>query len=195
MDRLKQANILMESRIAPLEDSKRQRNLRILSPSKAKSVMLENYFWIPKSARALNGVPRDLLLCNYYRVSSLYRQLSANHQISHFEGADLYNDLTRSTMVWRQFLCPVMQRLERGAEYRWGPGRKLSVLHAGKRIHLLHQLDTGMFFKTLGLPLPETVLNTTLGTSPQAQVWDVSNIRTFHPKPRPAAVETNPAGT
>ncbi|CAH2274271.1 Hypothetical predicted protein [Pelobates cultripes] len=86
LEKLKQANFLMEGRIAVLEDSKRHRNLKIgsfseevtdcemphyiccllssiLTPSKAKAISLDNYFRISKPAKAPDGVPRDLLIC------------------------------------------------------------------------------------------------------------------------------------
>ncbi|CAH2285430.1 Hypothetical predicted protein [Pelobates cultripes] len=138
LDKLKQANLLMEGRIAVLEDTKRQRNLKIrvfftedvtdseiphylrrllssiLTPSKAKAIPLDNYFRIPKPAKAPDRAP------SHPRRSFHLR----------------YHEVV----------------------YRWGPSRKLSVLHDGKRVQLQHQSDAGNLFRTLELPTPEALL-------------------------------------
>ncbi|CAH2306844.1 Hypothetical predicted protein [Pelobates cultripes] len=224
LDKLKQANLLMEGRIAVLEDSKRQRNLKIwsvpedatdseiphylrrllssvLTPSKAKAILLDNYFRIPKPAKAPDGASRDLLICfQSLRSKQLVQAAICDAPSYHFEGADLtfFNDLTRSTIVWQQALRPLTQHLrQHEVAYCWGPGRKLTVLHDRKRIPLQQQSDARKFFKALGLPTPEAQQAHTLGadSQPSTQMWDVRNVRPFYPKTRPTAVESNLVGT
>ncbi|CAH2315302.1 Hypothetical predicted protein [Pelobates cultripes] len=184
MGKLKQANLLMEGRIAAFQDSKRQRNLKIwsvpeditdtevphyirrllrsvLSSFKAKAISMESYFWIPKPAKAPDWVPRDLLIC--------------------------FQSLRSKKLHLR----------DHAVAYRWGPARKLTVLYDRKRIQIQQQSDARKFFKALGLPTPETLQTPTPGTNPQpsAETWDVRNVQSFYPKARPAAVELNSAGT
>ncbi|CAH2293807.1 Hypothetical predicted protein [Pelobates cultripes] len=224
LDALKLTNLLMEGRIAALEDSKRQRNLKIrsvfeevtesetphylrrllssiLTPAKAKAISLDTYFRLPKPAKAPDGVPRDLLISfQSLRSKQLVQAAVRDTPSYHFEGANLtfFNDLTRSTMVWRQSLHPVTQHLRNHkVAYRWGPGRKLTVLHDRKRIQLQQQSDAGKFFKALGLPTPETLQTNAPGANsqPTTQMWDVSNVQPFYSKARSTVVEPNLVGT
>ncbi|CAH2313093.1 Hypothetical predicted protein [Pelobates cultripes] len=179
----------MEGRIAALEDAKRQHNLKIRN--------------VPEdiTAKAPDRVPRDLLICFQSMQSKQLVQAAVHNTPTYrFEGADLsfFNDLSRSTMEWRQSLRPITQHLrDHAVAYRWGPGRKLTMLHDGKRIQLQQQSEAGKFLSAMGLPTPETIQTSISGTDlqPLAQMWDICKVRPFYPKIRPAAGEPNLAGT
>ncbi|CAH2321227.1 Hypothetical predicted protein [Pelobates cultripes] len=105
----------------------------ILTPSKAKAIPLDNYFRIPKPAKAPDGSPRDMLKgFQSMRSKQMVQAATRDAPSHHIEGGDLtfFNNLTRSTMFWWQSLRPVTQHLRHHeVVYRWGPGCKLTVLH------------------------------------------------------------------
>ncbi|CAH2282657.1 Hypothetical predicted protein [Pelobates cultripes] len=84
----------------------------ILPSAKAKTVLVDHYFRVPKRPKAPDGVPRYILLCFQTILSKLAVQAATHASNKHqFEGADFsfYNDLCRSTLQWIQSMRLVTQ--------------------------------------------------------------------------------------
>ncbi|CAH2320074.1 Hypothetical predicted protein [Pelobates cultripes] len=177
MAQMKQTSTILENKVAALEDAKCQRNLRIrgipeavqdpevshyirrilaslLLPAKAKSILLGFHFHIPKPPRAPADISRDLLIrFQSLRGKLLVQEAAQETNTYEFEGSELsfYNDLSRTTVTWRHSMKEVTQlRRTKGIQYRWGPGRRLSVSNEGKRVHITQASDFVAFLQSLG---------------------------------------------
>ncbi|CAH2284890.1 Hypothetical predicted protein [Pelobates cultripes] len=220
MAQMKKTSTILENKAAALEDAKRQRNLRIrgipeavqdsevayylrrllaslLLQAKAKSILLEFHFRIPKPP-APADVPRDLLIrFQSLRGKLLVQEAARETNTYEFEGSELsfYNDLSRATVTWRHSMKEVIQLLRaKGIQYRWGPGCRLSVSNEGKRVHITQASDSVAFLQTLGISLEATTSTTSAAKTPAniSRIWDVKRIQPFFPRTSGAAATLQP---
>ncbi|CAH2325857.1 Hypothetical predicted protein [Pelobates cultripes] len=221
MAQMKKTSTILENKVAALEDAKRHRNLRLrgipeavqdsevahylrrllaslLSQAKAKSILLEFHFRIPKPPRAPADVPRDLLIrFQSLRGKLLVQEAARDTNTYEFEGSELsfYNDLSRATVTWRHSMKEVTQLLRsKGIQYRWGPGCRLSVNNDGKRVHITQASDSVAFLQTLGISLEATTSTTSAAktSANMSRIWDVKRIQPFIPRTSGAATTLQP---
>ncbi|CAH2284534.1 Hypothetical predicted protein [Pelobates cultripes] len=166
MAQLKKTSTILENKVAALEDAKRQRNLRtrgipeavqdpkvthylrrllasLLFQAKAKSILLEFHFRIPKPPRAPADVPRDLLIV----FQSLWEKLLVQEAARETNmSLKVLSYLSIMTSPGRHSMKDITQLLRtKGIQYRWGPGCRLSVSNEGKRVHITQASDSVIF--------------------------------------------------
>ncbi|CAH2285971.1 Hypothetical predicted protein [Pelobates cultripes] len=156
-------------------------NSRLLAselPTKmAKWIVLDGVYRIAKSPRALTVSPRDIMV-RFQSCADKQKLLNAIRDKApvHFETHHLtfYQDLTRSTLQWRQAMRPINRRLR---TYRWSTPRALIAYAEDKTYRAVAPKEATTFLASLGVTdtPPEN-------QKPQSgHSWDVSNITPFVP--------------
>lgn len=92
-----------------------------------------------------------------------------------FDGAKLFPDLSRHTLMQRRALKPLLEDLQDAhLTYRWGFPFSLSVTKDGRHVTLRNKMDLPQFLSHLGLPsidIPDWRTSPEIPVPARSQPW------------------------